>query len=205
MKNLMNLCLLMMLSVGAFAQEGVKVGLSFGPAFNSYKTTVDGTSSDEMKGSGTGYRLAINGTYGFTENVSLYTGVGLVGKNFKNKDADTKSTNTYLEIPLGIRMRTSELSSGIYAGALVAPTIDINLGSKLKSDDGDVDTKEFTKTFGTSIKMGLFVEKELDFGRVFFMPAYNLGLSKTNSITEVAGSDIVTKFNYFELSLGFFF
>lgn len=202
MKKLMTLCLMMMLSAGVFAQEGLKVGISFGPTFNSAKTQIDGQSSDDLKSSGTGYRLALNGTYGFTENVSLYSGFGVVAKNLK--EGDVKFKSTYLEIPFGVRMRTSELSSGLYAGALVAPTIDINVSAKSSAGGIEVDAKDQVKTFGSSIKIGAFVEKEFDFGRVFFMPAYNLGITNTNAI-DTPGVDTSTRTNYFELSLGFFF
>lgn len=198
MKKMLFAIACLLLSVTGYAQEGLKVGISFGPAFVGQTTEVGGVSSSDTKFSGLGYRLGLEMSGGFTDNIALYTGVALVQKGVKNGDA--RSQSNILEIPLGLKMRSNEISSGIRAGGLVAPTLDLRMSSKTKINDVSTKTTEFTKFMGFGVKIGAVADKEFDFGTGMLILAYNIGLSD-HSKTDLS----VVKTNYFQVGLGFIF
>ena len=201
-KRLLVLALLLLTGGYAFAQEGTRVGLSFGTTFNSTNTEVDGTKVDEASQNGVGIRFALDVRRGFSENYGLQTGVALVTKNFgKKSDAGGKLSLTTIELPVGMFLRTNELGSGLYVNGFLGPTLDFNVSARNKTDDQNNDAGDVIKTLGASFKFGLGAEKEFDFGTVTAGLSYNLGLTNVSDV----GNNTTTKANYFAVSVGYFF
>jgi hypothetical protein len=99
-----------------------------------------------------------------------------------------------------LRLRTKEIGDGFRVGAILAPTIDIRLSAKTESGDLEVDAKDKFRTFGSSMKIGAMVEKNLSFGTAFALLSYNIGLSNASTIDNVK-----QKLSYFNAGVGFLF
>jgi hypothetical protein len=200
MKKIFLLFLGLLLSGALHAQEGLKVGISFGPAFVGAKSELSGVSSADLKSSGLGYRLGLLGLYGLSDNFGLYAGAALVGKATKKDDAKTRLTT--LELPIGLRLRSGEIGSGLYVGALIGPTIDLNLAAKSIVGDLEVDAKDNYRTFASTMRIGFMAEKTLGFGTLAVIPSYNIGLT---DVSKGSGDALDIRYRYFDLSVAIFF
>lgn len=200
MKNITLLVFFIMISSSLFAQEGVKIGVGFGPAITFSRTEVSGVLTTQE--SGLGSRLSLTGRYGFSENYGIQTGIALATKAFGSEDDLAGKTNiSTLELPIGLSLRTNEISSGLFVTGFVGPTIDLNISSKLKTAGVEMDNKDQIKPIGSSIRFGLGAEKELDFGTV------HLGVSYARGLTNIARNqpNTTTKVHYLAFEGIFFF
>jgi hypothetical protein len=199
MKKLLFVALFFTFGQQLFAQEGTKIGVSFGTAFTSYTEEVAGKQGDGQNGTGT--RIAINYRKGFKENYGIQTGVAFTTKVFDKEGLINpgKTVLSAIEVPIMLSMRTNELSSGLYVHGFVGPTLDVYVSSRNK-ENGNTDVKDDFNSIGSTVKFGTAVEKEFDFGTV------SLGLSYNRGITDVTDdSNINGKIHYFAIEAGFFF
>ncbi|MGB0524233.1 MAG: outer membrane beta-barrel protein [Flammeovirgaceae bacterium] len=201
MKKVLLILLMAFPSTLLFAQEGVKIGVGFGPAINFSRTETNDVLTAEDSGLGT--RLSLTGRYGFSENYGLQTGVALTTKAFGDKDSNVGKTKvTTVEIPFGLALRTNELNTdGLYVTGFIGPTIDLNVSSRLNINGQDANNAENVQAIGSSIRFGLGAEKEFDFGTVHLGVTYARGLS--NIAKDQAG--VVTKIHYLAFEGIFFF
>ena len=200
MKNVFLLLSFLLISSSLFAQEGMKIGIGFGPAITFARTETSGVLT--TKESGLGSRLSLTGRYGFSENYGLQTGIALTTKAYGEEESMVgKVKISTLEIPLGLALRTNEISDGVYVTGFVGPTIDVNISSKLKLNGVESDNNSTIKPIGSSIRFGLGTEKEFDFGTV------NVGISYSRGLTNIAKDqpNVTTKVHYIAFEGMFFF
>lgn len=200
MKKALLLLLCIVSSPVLFAQDGVTIGVGFGPAISFSRTETNGLLTSEDNGFGS--RLSLTGRYGFSENYGLQTGVALTTKAFGEKEGTAGRVKiSTIELPLGLSLRTNELSNGMFVAGFVGPTIDVNISSRLNKNDQEINNNDSIKPLGTSIRFGLGTEKEFDFGMVHLGVSYVRGL--TNVVKDQAG--VVTKVHYLAFEGMFFF
>jgi len=164
MKNILAIFGLMLLTWSVQAQNDVRFGFQLSPSI-SWLTT------DEIKinpnGPNLGLQLGMIGEYYFQENYSLATGIGFHfnagGKLFYEESVDTvsiwggaeipgdnvyeggtdfKYSIQYVEIPIGLKLRTKELG---YVRYYVEPRIALGFRTQAKGNilnDADVDSQE---------------------------------------------------------------
>lgn len=195
------LLVLLMSPVLLFAQEGVKIGVGFGPAINFSRTETNDVLTGEANGLGS--RLSLTGRYGFSENYGLQTGVALTTKAYGEKEGTSgKVKVTTIEIPFGLALRTNELNTdGLFVSGFIGPTIDANVSSRLNLNNQDTNNSSNIKALGASVRFGLGTEKEFDFGTLHVGVTYARGL--TNIAKDQAG--VVTKIHYLAFEGIFFF
>jgi hypothetical protein len=199
MKKILLVALFFTFGQQLFAQEGTMIGVSFGPIFNSATPEVNGRKQDGENGVGT--RIAINYRKGFSENYGIQTGISLTTKAYGDKDGvGGKAVLSAIEIPIGISLRTNEISDGLFISGFVGPTLDVYVSARRKTENDNVDAKKSFNSIGSTIKFGTAVEKEFDFGTV------SLGLSYNRGLTDLSDSDSNDlKVHYFAIEAGFFF
>ena len=136
MKRIVTLLIVLMATSAALrAQEGVKIGLRFSPLISF--TTITDENGNNIPGNTVsgkvGFSYGLHGTYGFTDNYGLYSGVHIVRKGFERSDSDSLNTTqdvvaTTVEIPLALRGRSNEIGNGIFLNGLFGASLDIRAG-----------------------------------------------------------------------------
>jgi len=139
MKKVFTLLCLAMLSLASlptFAQFklGVKVGVSSNSVGYNLEDSDDEDESQDATESKLGYTVGLAAEYGFSDALSLQTGLLLANKGFKIDYEESgftskgKASFNYLEIPLNLAFKISKFQ--VHAG----PYVGIGLTGKSKSE-----------------------------------------------------------------------
>ena len=164
MKKMMMIAAMMLMSIGAFAQEAGQMFLKPMVGGTLATLTGDGVSSDnKMK-----FGLVAGAEFGYhvTDNIALTAGVlySMQGSGVKNHDDSFKMD--YLNIPI---LFNYYIVPGLAVKAGVQP------GFLMRSKWGDADWKDYNKTVDFAIPLGLSYE----FSDFVVDARYNLGLTNT--------------------------
>lgn len=238
-KRLLSTLVAMLIVSGIYAQEGVKFGFRISPGINlasvvndSSKQKIDGLTTKAKVGAS--YGLMLN--FGFSETASLHTGLHILHRGYKSETAVTDpasgNTTTFnnnqsvmaVEIPVGLRLRSPEIGTGIYVTGFFGGNVELNVQNKRVFDLIDADTA--SATFGelieqetrdtkelnlltASFQVGLGVDWEFDWGTVMMGASYHRGLMNfiNKGLQEDNGSSTILngKLSYIALDLGYFF
>lgn len=223
--------LLLLLSFCAFntaqAQEGVKIGFRASPLIG-WASIVDDSTKTKPEGlttkPGIGFSFDFVFTYGFSESVGLRTGINIATKGVRTDysltvldittTAETKTSFTAIEIPLGLKFRSPEIGSGMYIVGHFGVNPEINLQNKTKSTvtvsspAGSTSTTSETvdsddiNLFTFSFVPGAGVDWEFDWGMLEMALTYHWGLL---SYTDTNSTGQRSRLNYIALNLGYFF
>ena len=202
------------LSFWAVAQEGFSIGLHLSPII-SYGTVLDADKNNidglELKGRlGMAYGLVVN--YGFTDNYAFHSGVHIVNKGFRSSQGATDPLLyrvTAVEVPLGLKLRSNEVASGVRIKGLFGVSVDVNVSheAELLGANNDVTTTKDTKRInplGFTFIFGPGADIETDFGTFTLGLIYHQGLVNVNNKSK-SGIDNITRINYVSLDLGYIF
>ncbi len=213
-RTFLSLIFIFGLGTALMAQEGFKIGLRFSPNI-AWATIIESDDKDRVdlgqKSSvGYGYGLMIN--YGFTENYAINTGAHIVNRSFESVDTLNNAVATRytaVEIPLGFKLRSNEIGSGVHVRGLFGITLDLNTGYKqsVTQASGDVAISRNTdraNIFSTSFIFGGGVEIEQDFGTFDIGLTAHRGLMNVNNRTN-GFKDLIVRLNYVSLDLGYYF
>lgn len=180
MKKLLLMAVVLLSSIGAFAQQEVgtftlqpKVGLNI-----ANLTSLDGTKSKA------GFAIGLEGEYRAADIVGVSAGLIYSGQGFKVKGGgdDDKWSPGYLNIPI---------LANVYVVKGLAVKAGVQPGFLVSKDDADG-----AKSFDFSIPVGLSYE----FSNVVLDARYNIGVTKVFD----AGDDS-PKNSVFQITLGYKF
>jgi hypothetical protein len=188
--------LALFISTYVFAQD-FKIGLTLAPTinFNKHELKIDEKwkISDEGSG-GLGWKGGLLADYRFAGNYYIHSGLLIHSKSFNTDAADTKVTT--LEVPLALKLRSSEVADNVHITGFFGATLDFNVAAKSEG----YDVMDSYNPIGTSFMAGAGAEYDLDFGSV------GLGLSYHLGFTDVAKSDIVrVKPKHLSIDIVFYF
>jgi hypothetical protein len=196
-----------------FAQEGLKIGVRFSPLV-SFATVIqddDKSRLDIGQMSRIGYGYGIIGSYGFSENYALNTGIVIVSRGFSTELADFSSDIRYtaLQIPIGFKLRSSEIGSGLHMKALFNGELEANLGYRGITQVTGLDEVESRNPnqmnpISAGFVVGAGVEQENDWGILDFGLSLHRGLTNINNKTN-GFADTIIRINYLSLDLGYYF
>lgn len=196
-----------------FAQEGLKIGVRFSPLV-SFATVIqddDKSRLDIGQMSRIGYSYGIMGSYGFSENYGLNTGIIIVSRGFSTELADFSSDVRYtaIQIPIGFKLRSSEIGSGLHMKALFNGELEANLGYRGITQVTGLDEVESRNPnqmnpISAGFVVGAGVEQENDWGILDFGLSLHRGLTNINNKTN-GFADTIIRINYLSLDLGYYF
>lgn len=205
---------LVFLSFCAMAQEGFSLGLHLSPII-SYGTVLDASKNNidglDLKGRlGLSYGLVFN--YGFTDNYAFHSGVHIVNKGFRSSLGATDPLLyrvTAVEIPLGLKLRSNEVASGVRIKGLFGVSVDVNVSheAELLGANNEITTTKNTdliNPLGFTFIFGPGVDIETDFGTFTLGLIYHQGLANVNNKSK-AGNDNIIRINYVSLDLAYIF
>lgn len=221
-KNLLFVFLILS-GITLHAQEGVKIGFRFSPIVSfSNISDNDGNSIDGLDGNarlGFSYGLMFN--YGFTENYAFHTGVHIVNKRFKrtqtvdNTEAIQEIRVTAVELPIGLKLRSKEISDGFTIHGLFGIAVEIN--TAYKNEFSGLDPRDsFTPASGSTrdndlikpVTLGFLfgpgAEYDLGVGTLNFGLIYHQGLTNITNLSSY-GQDENIKLHYLSFELGYYF
>lgn len=197
-----------------FAQEGLKIGVRFSPLVSFITPINDDDKSrveDFNQKSRIGYAYGIMGSYGFSENYGLNSGIMIVARGFSQEDADYSADLRYtaVQIPFGFKLRSSDLGSGIHLKAIFNAELEANLGYReITQSTGQEPKEERNPNKMNPISAGFVVgggiEQENDWGTLDFGLSFHRGLTNIND-KERGFEDIIIRLNYVSLDLGYYF
>jgi len=197
-----------------FAQEGLKIGVRFSPLVSFATVIEDSTRAriDLGQTSRLGYAYGIMGSYGFSENYGLNSGIMIVARGFSQEDGDFSADIRYtaVQIPFGFKLRSSEIGSGIHMKALFNIELEGNLGFRaitetVGSTEPQEDRNPNQMNFvSAGFVVGGGVEIEKDWGTLDFGLTFHRGLTNINDKTN-GFSDAIVRINYLALELGYYF
>ena len=208
MKKIMMVAAMMLLSVGAFAQNEVgqftlqpKVGMNLATVTNSSMNGNDGTFKFD-------FAAGIEAEYGIAENFSLAAGVLYSRQGVSLGDFERGINGSVIGYK-SLRDNIDYINIPIVANYYLAPGFAIKAGiqpaflmsAKQKADgvnqpDIDVDWKDACNTFDFSIPVGLSYEVN----NVVIDARYNFGLTKINK-----DGDDSNKNSVIQVTLGYKF
>jgi hypothetical protein len=180
------------------AQQGLKIRVRVGPTFTS-TNVLDATTKtvlDINQAGVGGYTFGIVANQGFAENYAFHTGLHIVRKGFSYDLATRDSANTTiisrenritaLEIPIGLKLRTNEIGSGIHVMGRFGTTLDLNLGFRQTERIGDeppLDNQRSNQInkLGMALFAGIGAEYEQDYGTLAFDISYHHGMANINN------------------------
>jgi len=219
------------LCLGAFAQEGLKIGLRFSPIIsNGQIVDANGnTVADDVTAKvGISYGLMAN--YGFTENYGIHSGVHIVTKGFNRaggvivdsaiQNIEENVSITTVEIPLGLKLRTGEISNGLHINGLFGLALEITASNRNRWTGVNPFTYEtgasgtFQNRFVTPINLGFIFgaggEYEINkVGIINFGLVYHRGITNMNRQNIYAentrGFTETYRVSYYSLELGYYF
>lgn len=236
MQRIITLFFALTLAASGYAQEGLKIGLRFSPIY-SYARVVDASGnrvSDDLSGRlGISYGLMVNYGLGQGSTYGLSTGIHIVNSGFSRMgsatavgtdstvNAEQKWTFTTVEIPVTVKLRTSEIGSGFYANGFFGGSVNFTAGNKnvytglnpqsdlrgegtLQREAQLVNPLSFSFIFGAGGEYEVGSVGVLSFGLVYHQGLTNLNRQgKFESLAR--GASEKYRLNYFSLELGFFF
>ncbi|MEO0899785.1 MAG: porin family protein [Bacteroidota bacterium] len=229
------LIILIFLANCVFAQSKLKLGLRLSPIFSSAKV-VDATGNEvsDQLSTKLGGSFGLMADWRATENYGIHTGVHIVNKGFKrdgNVAVDSASTVagtqnvtvTAIEIPLALKLRTTEFGDGWYADGLFGLSVDITASNsnrwtgvnpvnyELSTSGGTLQTQaNLINPVNFSFIFGVGAEYEVgNVGRTNFGLVYHRGLTNLNRQSafqpNVQGAEETFRLSYFSLELGYYF
>lgn len=215
MKKIFTLLFILLVTVGAFAQN-FHFGLKVAPSITWVKPDTKPYSS---AGVDVGFNYGIITDFGFTENYSFSTGIDVSYKGGCLDYVDTITTSTtdyrlqYIEIPLTLKMRTNEIGYITYFGQFgFAPGINLRARADITSTTTvnntttiinleDEDIKDDINVFSTSMIIAIGMEYSLG-GKTSFMAGFTFNNGFID-ILDDKDSKAIT--NYLALTLGVLF
>lgn len=196
-----------------FAQEGLKIGVRFSPLV-SFATVIqedDKSRLDIGQTSRFGFGYGIVGNYGFSDNYAFNTGIIIVSRGFGQEQADFTSDIRYtaVQVPLGFKLRSSEIGSGIHLKAIFNGEVEGNLGYRgITQETGGDEMESRNPNRMNPISAGFVVgggiEQENDWGTLDFGLSFHRGLTNINNM-ENGFADAIVRINYVSLDLGYYF
>jgi hypothetical protein len=214
MKKFTLLLLCLSLGIAAFAQEGLQIGFRFSPLI-SFATVIEDSNKDRLdigQMPRMGYAYGLVGSFGFTDNYGLNSGVLITNRGFRAEAGDSTSTTrvTAVVIPFGFKLRSNEIGNGLYFRGIFNLDFEINVGyrQRITYNNGDEgrdnrDPKNINP-FTTAFVFGGGFEKEYDFGTFDLGISFHRGLMNVNNKDNALQNTIV-RLNYVSLDLGYFF
>jgi len=179
-KILTIIVVLMVLHAGA---QEFRIGLSLAPtiSFNKAMIKIDDKFQivDSKRSGGLGFKGGLWADYGFAQNYYLHSGILIHNRNFSSDTARMRVTT--VEIPLALKMRSSEVADNIRLLGFFGASLDFNVSAKQGTV---VITKEVNK-IGSSLLLGAGAEYNVGFGNI------NLGLSYHLGMTDVMKSKLL--------------
>ncbi|MCW8982381.1 MAG: PorT family protein [Altibacter sp.] len=189
MKKLILLAAFAVFSLTTIEAQEISFGLKAGANFAS----VNGDDADNLDG-----RTSLHGgavfNIGLSELIAIQPEVlfSSQGYSFNDEDGDNDVVLDYINIPILVDVTLADGFS-LQGG----PQVGINVGSKLKFLDEEIDLKDGTESLDLSAAIG--AQYRLPMG-VFFQARYAIGF--TNISTE---EDVDAKNSVVSLSVGWFF
>jgi len=236
-KKLYSALILGFLATGLFAQEGVKFGIRVSPGINlaqivndSSKLKIDGLLTQAKMGIATGLML----NFGFSETAALHTGLHILNRGYKSATDVTDTADVVIatlesnqsimavEIPLGIRLRSPEIGTGIFITAFFGGAAELNIKNKRVYDEFDTSTATIddllqletrdikeVNLVTASFVVGAGVDWEFDWGTLVMGASYHGGLMNILNKGHQEDLNLTTilngKLSYIALDLGYFF
>lgn len=196
-----------------FAQEGLKIGVRVAPLV-SFATVIqddDKSRLDIGQMSRFGYGYGIMGSYGFSENYGLNSGIIIVARGFNTELADFSSNVRYtaIQVPFGFKLRSSEIGSGIHLKAIFNAEVEGNLGFRGITQVSGLDPEESRNPnqmnfLSAGFVVGGGIEQENDWGTIDVGLTFHRGLTNINNKTNGYPETII-RINYVSLDLGYYF
>lgn len=192
--------------------QDFRLGLKAHPTFGYLSSEETSFERDGIR-LGFSYGLLID--YGFAENYAFATELSVTtnGGKFSTKLNDTVYSNSYMlqyvEVPLTLKLRTSEIGSMRYYGQF-----GLSLGVNVKARN------ESSKTYGATtsdvvrtdiedeinlLRMGLIIGAGVEYG-ITGNTELTAGITFNNGFTDIASDDNMKIINsYFALNIGVLF
>ncbi len=213
MKRVLLLTVCIFFSGFLSAQEGLKIGVRFSPLI-SFATVIqddDKSRLDIGQMSRLGYSYGLMGSYGFSENYGLNSGIIIAYRGFKTELADFSSDIRYtaIQVPFGFKLRSSEIGSGTHLKALFNAELEANVGYKgvtqtTGMDPDDIRNPNRMNFFTAGFVVGGGIEQEYDWGTLDFGLSFHRGLTNINNKTNAYEGTIV-RINYVAFDMGYYF
>ncbi|TAF31425.1 MAG: PorT family protein [Cytophagales bacterium] len=215
--------LMLMLFVGVWQRAAAQdTGFRFGIRLNPLVTTVRVTDQDKnaikigQKGRA-GIGIGLMATYNFTDKFGIYSGINYVSRGYITKyksdtsssaNVETRANIAYMEIPVALKMRSSEVIEGLRIRGLVGTSLNVAVGGKTTTKGGpNAGTRAGTKDyipFVMDVVAGAGVEWTLE-----NVGTLDLGLSYHHALWKAAktpqDSSPIIKMSYISLDLGYYF
>lgn len=215
-KSLLPTLLFMFLSLGLFAQEGLKIGIlvspniGFSSVTDSTKKKVAGITTPVRPGVGFGLSIS----YGFNETIGIQTGAFAVIKNLSFKssilgvESKIQQRVISVEIPFGLKLRSPEIGDGIFVTGFIGGAGEFNVASTQKTflNGTLIDTDNSYKNINpitVSPVFGLGVDWEFDWGMIHMGPSFHWGLMRV--LNKKNNGNLNVKMSYLALDLGYYF
>ena len=221
MKKVLSIAVLLFFTVNLYAQlapapyYGFKLGLTAHPTFGFIK-------AENGKGNGVslGFSYGLMGDFNFAENYSFSTAVTITTINGKStelnvpqyepaisrtKEYDLKYKMQYIEIPLTIKLKTSEIGAVKWYGQFGLSN-DFNISSKQDATSeglelaNDINSSDWTRFYRAGMIIGGGLEYRLD-GKTSLMT----GLTYNNGFTNISTGKNTIRNHYVAINLGVFF
>lgn len=228
------LFLLIFLSSGLVAQNKLKLGLRLSPIFSTGKV-VDETGNEVSDQISTklGGSFGLMADFRANDNYGIHSGIHIVNKGFKrdgNVMVDSATTQaatqnitvTTVEIPVALKLRTTEFGNGWYADGLFGASLDITASNSNRwtgvnpltnqlGESGTLQTQaNLINPLNFTFIFGVGAEYEVgNVGRANFGLVYHRGLTNMNRREgyemDANGANETFRINYFSLELGYYF
>lgn len=205
-----------------FDASNLRFGLQLSPTFSWMQSDL---SEVNRNGVNLGLKLAMMGEYYFAENYAFTSGLGFafnhggtlrhdpVGEYWKTGEslqfADLKYSVQYIEIPLGLKMRTKEFGYIRYYGE---PFVMLGFRSQARGDIkdtefNDIDIQEYVTGAGLSWGIGVGIEYSISdssalIGGLYFQ---NMFTDMTKEDTSNTVNDGSANFDALTIRLGILF
>lgn len=216
MKKIILSTLFVLLTGSLFAQEGAKVGFRLSPLVSWAQVTSDSTKLElpgvESKAK-LGFSFDFIFTYGFNDNIGLFTGVNIVtrgfGQDIPSFGVTSQTSFTAVEVPIGLKFRSPEIGDGFHIVGFFGLRPEFNVQNKVITTIGSVETKQVDvdgiNLLTASFTPGIGVNQEFDWGMLEGTVTYHWGLMDYYSDKGAGYDDIRARMNAISLNLGYYF
>ncbi|MEM6262047.1 MAG: outer membrane beta-barrel protein [Bacteroidota bacterium] len=214
MKNILLTVFAILIILPLSAQEGAKIGFRISPLI-SFGTIIDDSTQNRLdigQGSKIGFGFGVVGSYGFTENYGIHTGLNIVYRGFTSDQGGFSSRFRYttVEIPVALKLRSNAINGGnIHVKGIFGGSIDLNVGFKGVTEVSGTETEtrstDNINLFNASFIAGGGIDYILDgVGMFDVVVMYHNGLLNANDKEDGLVNTIV-RLNYISLDLGYYF
>ncbi len=209
-KIILTFIIVISLHISTFAQyKPFQFGLNIAPGINMSKLNSENLSNNLAV---TSFNWGFKGNFYFVENYGLSTGFNIInikgGYDYINNNQVTisrKIDNQYLEIPLGLIMRTEKIDKMRIFG-----NVGYGLGICLKSKQEDFDNEELMETENEFdyIRHGLTIKLGVEYS-VYKSSCLTAALTYNSNFANIYKNDNILEHNVFLnnlcLEIGFMF